>query len=272
VADNTLNYFKTSWQGGEFPLASDNCDYISGCTVFNDACICDTDVVEEAVFTSTPPSRNEILASLRIGAFHPDMFDGIYTVRDCGVTVYLKSGGDCSNLDEEAIFFVEDDNGVGRYLKNMHSTVRVVGTSFSFRNPVHFISLVDPEVRDAYYETDAVLDHYFYHPNHPPFLATRIIQRFGISNPSPRFVESVAEAYKSGSFQGAGRNFGSSSYGDLGAMVGLYVVSRPPVGYFPYPFRVGFLILFSFNPRLRPFCWTLRPGPSLLIPTLPTAH
>jgi hypothetical protein len=249
VADTSLNYFKTSWQGGEFPLVSENCDYISGCTaVFNDGCICDTNVVEEAVFSSAP-SRKDILDSLKIGAFHPDMFDaGIYTARDCnGVTVYLKSG-DCINLDEEAIFFVEDHNGVERYLKNMESTVRVDGTSFAFRNPVHFISLVDPEVRDAYYETDAVLDHYFYHPSHPPFLATRIIQRFGISNPSPRFVESVAEAYKSGSFQGAGRNFGSSSYGDLGAMVGLQAVSRPLSAYFSYAFRVWFLTLSLFNP------------------------
>ena len=187
----------------------------------SNTCICDTNVLEERVFNATP-SRDDILTSLSIGAFRPEMFDsGIYTPNDCkGVVVYLKSG-DCNNLDQEAIFFVKDDNNVERYLKNMKSTVRISGSSFSFRNPVHFMSLVDPETRDAFYETDAVLDHYFHHPSHPPFLATRIIQRFGISNPSPRFVKSVAEAYKSGSFLSAapGRTFGSSSYGDLGAMV-----------------------------------------------------
>jgi hypothetical protein len=222
VADTTLNYFKATWQDEVFPLAAESCDFIPGCTVTSDACICDTTVLEERVFDVTP-SRDDILTSLSIGAFHPETFSpGMYTRNDCenGVLVYLKSG-DCNNLDQEAIFFVKDDNSVERYLKNMKSTVRISGSSFSFRNPVHFMSLVDPETRDAFYETDAVLDHYFHHPSHPPFLATRIIQRFGISNPSPRFVKSVAEAYKSGSFLGAasGRTFGSSSYGDLGAMV-----------------------------------------------------
>jgi hypothetical protein len=226
VANSTLNYFKAAWQGGVFPLVSDSCELI-GCTVSSDACcICDTTVLEERVFSVTP-SRDDILTSLSIGAFHPDTFSPeIYTPNDCngnGVLVYLKSGAACNSLDQDTIFFVEDDNGVEQYLKNMKSTVRISDSSFSFRNPVHFISLVDPETRDAFYETDAVLDHYFHHPNHPPFLATRIIQRFGISNPSPRFVKSVAEAYKSGSFLGAaGRTFGSSGYGDLGAMVGFF--------------------------------------------------
>jgi hypothetical protein len=224
VAKTTLNYFKANWEGEVFPQASESCQSISGCTVTSDACICDTTVSEERVFNVTP-SRDDILATLSIGAFHPDTFGpGIYTRNDCnGVFVYLTSG-DCNNLDQEAIFFVKDDNGVERYLKNMKSTVRISGSSFSFRNPVHFMSLVDPETRDAFYETDAVLDHYFHHPSHPPFLATLIIQRFGISNPSPRFVKSVAEAYKTGSYLGAvsGRTFGSSSYGDLGAMVGFF--------------------------------------------------
>ena len=78
-----------------------------------------------------------------------------------------------------------------------------------------FISLSDPEPRDAYAELEEVLDYLFYYPSHPPFLATRIIQRFGISNPSPGFVERVATSYITGSFG----QFGSGKYGDLGAML-----------------------------------------------------
>ena len=77
------------------------------------------------------------------------------------------------------------------------------------------MSLSDPENRDAYAELEEVLDHLFYYPSHPPFLATRIIQRFGISNPSPGFIERVATAYITGAYE----QIGSGQYGDLGAMV-----------------------------------------------------
>ena len=68
-----------------------------------------------------------------------------------------------------------------------------------------------------YYETNSVLDSLFYHPTHPPFLASRVIQRFGISNPSPGLIERVATAYKLGSYDNG--RFGSGKYGDLGAMI-----------------------------------------------------
>lgn len=68
-----------------------------------------------------------------------------------------------------------------------------------------------------YHETDAVLDSLFYHPSHPPFMASRLIQRFGISNPSPGFIERVATAYATGSY-GTPPRFGSGKYGDLGAL------------------------------------------------------
>ena len=66
-----------------------------------------------------------------------------------------------------------------------------------------------------YHETSEVIDSLFYHPSHPPFLATRLIQRFGISNPSPGFIERVTTAYSTGVFG----EVGSGKYGDLGALV-----------------------------------------------------
>lgn len=88
-----------------------------------------------------------------------------------------------------------------------------------FRNPVHFIALSDPEVRDAHYETDAALDQYFEHPNTAPFLAIRFAQRFGISNPSPRYINAITDAFRSGSYLIDGQAFGTGSYGDLAATV-----------------------------------------------------
>ncbi len=68
---------------------------------------------------------------------------------------------------------------------------------------------------DAQYETEAVLDHYFFHDNTPPFLARRLIQRLVTSNPSPRYIQTVAEAFKSGSYDARGMSFGTGKYGDL---------------------------------------------------------
>ena len=60
-----------------------------------------------------------------------------------------------------------------------------------------------------------VINHFFHHPSHAPFLATRIIQRFGISNPSRGYIKRVATAYVNGEYNG----IGSGTYGDLGALV-----------------------------------------------------
>ena len=67
-----------------------------------------------------------------------------------------------------------------------------------------------------------------YHPNTAPFLALRFAQRFGLSNPSPRLIDVVATAFRSGSFVDGetGTIFGSGEYGDLGAMVAALLLDR----------------------------------------------
>jgi uncharacterized protein (DUF1800 family) len=102
------------------------------------------------------------------------------------------------------------------FLMNTKSTVHIVGSDYSFRNPVSFTNLADSAVRDMHYETDSILESLFYHPSHPPFMASRLIQRFGVSNPSPGFIERVATAYMTGSYDNG--RFGSGKYGDLSAL------------------------------------------------------
>ena len=60
-----------------------------------------------------------------------------------------------------------------------------------------------------------MLDHYLYHDSTPPFLASRLVQRLVVSNPSPRYIESVSNAFKSGSYTSTGMTFGTGKYGDL---------------------------------------------------------
>jgi hypothetical protein len=86
-------------------------------------------------------------------------------------------------------------------------------------------------LRDAYYETDAVIDHLLYHDNTPPYISKVLIQHFGISNPSPRYVKTVATAFRTGSyiFKQAGLSdisFGENKWGDLAATTAAILLDR----------------------------------------------
>ena len=78
-------------------------------------------------------------------------------------------------------------------------------------------------IRDAQYETDAVLDHYFYHDNTAPFIARRLIHRLVLSNPSPRYIKSVATAFRTGRYL---YEFGTGEYGDLASTVAAIYLDR----------------------------------------------
>jgi len=157
-------------------------------------CFCDTTVEDTAVFTAAPPGTAPILKQLSVGHPGPAVFDaGQFQSVDQGRYTYYSSDGTCCNSD--TVFEVTDGNGVKKFLRNFRSSVKIAGTDLSFRNPPQFNHVLRTEysIAHAEHETDAVLQHLFYHPNTAPFLATRFIQRLGgISSPSPRYVRTVA--------------------------------------------------------------------------------
>ena len=53
-------------------------------------------------------------------------------------------------------------------------------------------------------DVEGLLTHLFNHSNMPPFFAKFLIQRFTISNPSPAYIQSVSEAFKTGLFNSQG--------------------------------------------------------------------
>jgi uncharacterized protein (DUF1501 family)/uncharacterized protein (DUF1800 family) len=223
VQSDTPSYFPVQWNNNEYPSPANNCGKSSLCDILNDSCICTVTVEEVPVF-DLMPTRNEVLEYLHIGAFEPSSLamDKNYFEND--VTVFYFSNSE--KFDVSSIFKVVDGFGRERLLKNIVSSVNIVGTSqsFSFRNPPHFLSLTDPEVRDAYYETDATLDHHFYHQNTAPFITKNLIQRFGLSNPSPDYIRRVSTAFQTGkcswvSSSGEMFTYGSETYGDLGATI-----------------------------------------------------
>eukprot|EP00931_Biecheleriopsis_adriatica_P057277 TRINITY_DN3397_c0_g1_i3.p1 TRINITY_DN3397_c0_g1~~TRINITY_DN3397_c0_g1_i3.p1 ORF type:complete len:2330 (-),score=299.84 TRINITY_DN3397_c0_g1_i3:580-7488(-) len=68
--------------------------------------------------------------------------------------------------------------------------------------------------RAALNEVESALDMLFRHQNTPTFIAYRLIQRLVTSNPSPQYIQAVAQAFQTGRFNGTSY---SGKYGDLAA-------------------------------------------------------
>jgi hypothetical protein len=111
---------------------------------------------------------------------------------------------------------------------------------YNFRNPPSFIPYMGSFSSTPYdslyelyggntlrphamHETDALIDVLFEHNNTAPFVAVRLIQRLVTSNPSPRYVQVVVDAFSSGSY---GDETFSGVYGDLGAAVAAVLLDR----------------------------------------------
>lgn len=215
---------RAAWSGGSYPVSASSCGGV--CTVSGRTCVCDvTTVTTTAVFTddSQLPSLSEVTSQLHIGSLAPDSTYTLCTTAPCSSTgevqVYKKTA--TGVIDIDTIFKVTVDGAV-RYLLNKASSVSV-GGSFAFRNMPQFMSFPDSSRRDAEYESDAWLDHLVRHQNTAPFIAHQLIQRLVTSNPSPRYVQTVGEAFRTGTF--GGRTY-SGAYGDLGATVAAVLLDQ----------------------------------------------
>lgn len=151
VSPDTVYFFKSAWGANGAPSSLSDCVAISSCYVHDEYCICATDATESAVYSSDleVSSIDQLMASLHIGGVDPAAFDaGTYTSLSCsipGVAVYSTSGS-CSELNADTIFAFEWKSKP-LFLANKKSTVHILDSAYSFRNPVHFISLADPEAR-----------------------------------------------------------------------------------------------------------------------------
>ena len=145
----TLNFFAVPWEGNH-PTESDCLGMPTSCVVHGtEYCICDIDATESAVYSSAAEvlSLEDLMETLHIGAMDPASFDAMtYNNLGCSiqdVTVYSAAAGDsCASLSTEAIFALEQ-NSKQYFLRNIKSVVTIPepGSNFSFRNPVHYISL-----------------------------------------------------------------------------------------------------------------------------------
>jgi len=129
VSEESLNYFKVYWTGGFPSKTENNC---ADCQVLSDgACLCQTSVAEEAVFSSADVfDAADIISSLRVGHIDPAEFDPVAFVEEVGAdfTAYVKSEG---SYDADTVFKVADEvTGRTLFLRNVKSTVNLQGWNF----------------------------------------------------------------------------------------------------------------------------------------------
>jgi cullin-associated NEDD8-dissociated protein 1 len=212
-------FFRVDWESDqEIDVFLD--DYTNNCVAMNGAIdirdgLCQVGVVVENIqlFVNDADvmSIDNVLAKASIGAFEPMGITGeeISGIEDS--IMKYPSGP----LTKDTVFEFIDSFGRTQWRKNAVSMVNIgsANSALKMRNPVGFFSVAEFTERDARYELDAALEQYFYHPNTAPFLGTRLAQRFGISNPSPRYVETISMAFHTGKYQG----IGSGKYGCLKA-------------------------------------------------------
>jgi len=228
----TVTWFRVNWEDKD--SIPSTCETPCSVVVEDGSCMCPTSVVDSTAFDAEPSDLSEISSTkLHIGSVDPRIFDaGVYNnhiVWNDGkktVLVWVPSGG---SVNDMRTIFEFTEKGVTKFFRNMVSGVDVqIGMgNYRFRNTPNFNSMQDLHQRDAMYETDAYLTHLVFHDNTAPFIAVRLLQRFGFSNPSGRFVKTVVEAFTEGKYTSeGGAEFGIGKYGDLAATVAAILLDR----------------------------------------------
>lgn len=241
------NKFAVPWKDEIYPGSSASSTCTGLCApAAGGSCLCNVTVAVTQVFSgSQVPSLADVRANLFIGAADPSTYGSGNEYAKCtqvlctnsGMEIYVKGGSGAFSLAKDTIFKVPPFRAGGRstYVFNKKSTV-MVGDSYEFRNPPHFMPLAGETYTEASsksgnpntitrlgheaaeLEVDALLEHLFEHQNTPAFVADKTITRMVTSNPSPRYVKAAADGFRTGTCPGSGLTF-SGKYGDLGAML-----------------------------------------------------
>eukprot|EP00804_Cyclotella_cryptica_P005395 CCRYP_017085-RA/>CCRYP_017085-RA protein AED:0.06 eAED:0.06 QI:162/1/1/1/1/0.96/28/3961/2317 len=222
--DSSVTYITLPWPQDMYtldylyPSKDDNsCDNGACSTLDDGSCLCPVTVSESAAFNSLP-TRNEILSTLQVGGFDPAIYSDSpapYSLVESNSEVDAFSTGVIG--DASTIFKVIDEFGKTLYFKNSLMNI-TIGNSYTLRNPPTFINLPKVDELDAEYEVNAFLMFLMRHPNTPAFISKKLIQYFGISNPTPGHALRVTQAFKQGVFSKRGVTFGDGTFGNLAAV------------------------------------------------------
>jgi cullin-associated NEDD8-dissociated protein 1 len=217
VSASNQNWFFAVWGDNSSHLtAAQRCE---GCRALpSGECVCPVQVSESQVFDAVP-TLSEAVARLALGAAAPDAAaaTGLRVTSPDGVVAYTDNAA--GTVNRQTLFQLPGAGG--GWFRNAQSDV-VLPSGAAFRNPPTFMGTVHADARDVHHETSAVLSFFLRHSNTAPFVAVRLIQRLVTSNPSPRYVASVATAFRSGRFE----DIGSGRYGCLLATVAAVLLDR----------------------------------------------
>ena len=256
------NFFRVHWNGEPAtPNAARQC--VAGCTPTNTtdglSCLCDISVSETPVFSSvaglTNYTANEIANMAHVGSANPALYpEGTFVMctdpvctdfaNATGVTVWLAGDDTSSSLSTGSVFALPPFRAGGRprYVRNLVSTVYLGDEGLhSFRNPPAFnpfvgwgdigassASNINLREQHAYDEVDALLEHLNEHEATAPFIAWRFAQHMVTSNPSPRYMKRMVNAFRTGvvNFEDGTELAFSRKNGDLGALVYVLLTDR----------------------------------------------
>lgn len=225
--DSSSTFIKLPWQKDPvthneiFPTVNNYCGWGVCSPTYDDMCLCGVTTTETPVF-ATVPSREDALATLKIGAHNPALFSDAsvtYSILESSGEVDAYVASDAATIfSTSTIFKVTNEFGETIYLKNMESGISLGAASYEMRNPPSFINLVAMTERDFDYEVDAFLTDLIRYESTAPHVSKRLTQVFGTSNPSPSYVSRVTQAFRTGTFSKGGITFGDGKYGNLAAV------------------------------------------------------
>lgn len=155
------------------------------------------------------PSVSDVQSQLTITIEDPDW---ICSVCDGDVKAHVIAGA-YSSFEVDGVLY-----------SNTRSNVELEGLTDTFRNPPVFVkgtmnSLQESRAVEA--EVEALLDHLVTHETTPQSFGKRFIQRMGSLSPSATYLADVAEAFKTGSYDGISY---PGSQGNLAATVAAVIL------------------------------------------------
>lgn len=190
VSDDVV--LQVSWTNGSLPVAASYTATVTATAVFD-----------------TVPSVSEMQAQLTIITQAPDV--------DCSVC-----DGEVKAYSQDGEFTTFEVGGV--FYRNLKNLVALEGSTSTFRNPPVFVKSHMSDFqkgRAMEAEVDALLDGLVSHDRTPQFFVRRLIQRISVADPSSTYVSDVAEAFRSGAYNGTTY---SGSPGDLAATVAAIIL------------------------------------------------
>jgi hypothetical protein len=167
-SSDTRTFFGVDWFSSDTEIKTFLSAYAStcislGCFIDSLDGLCQCPVVVESTMAfesdSDVVSIDTILTRAKIGAFKPTIA-GEDVSGTTGIKKYPVGA-----LTPETVFEFTDKLGRTLYRKNLVSKVVIGNGALLMRNPVTFYTLSEFTERDAQYELDAALEHYFYHSN-----------------------------------------------------------------------------------------------------------